>query len=68
MISQLLSYLAPGEGLLSIISEICETLRSRNINVASYIPCTGHVLVVIGAILGGACTLALDIYILIPGN
>ena len=53
---------------MGIISEICETLRSRNINVASYIPCTGHILAVIEAILGGACTLALDIYILIPGN
>ena len=48
--------------------DICETLRSRNINVAYYIPYTGHILVVIEAILGGVCTLALDIYILILGN
>ena len=68
MISQLLSYLAPGEGLLGIIVEICETWRSRNINVAYYIPYTEHILVVIEAILGGACTLALYIYILILGN
>ena len=43
MISQVLSYQGRGEGLLGIMSEVGERLRSRNINVALYIPCAGHV-------------------------
>ena len=51
MISQLLSYQWPGGRSLDIISEVWEAVRSRNTLWVHIIPCTGHVLAIIEAIL-----------------